>query len=132
MKSGIISNLRVLTLCGVISLIAQLKLGFCDYPSWGHDREHIPYNPRESGLSGFEHLSRQYEEGPGGDLTYIVPLVSLPGRIQLDLNLTYTSGIKVDQSATWVGLGWSLAEFAVKRIDRKSTRLNSSHQLISY
>jgi len=74
-----------------------------------------PKYPRESGLPGFEQKARQFQVGPGGDLSYTIPLLTLPGKIPLEIDLTYTSGIKVDQSASWVGLGWSLGEFAVSR-----------------
>ncbi|MBN4057098.1 RHS repeat protein, partial [bacterium AH-315-J21] len=51
-----------------------------------------------------------------GDLSVSIPLYSIPGQIPVGLNLSYKSGIKLDQSATWVGLGWNLAGWSVKRI----------------
>jgi RHS repeat-associated protein len=114
---------RNLFKCGGHIVVSFLVIWFCSttdlgqaQTSFGHDMDGVNYEPRESGLSGFENIDRQFDVGPGGDLTYSIPLMSLPGSIPMDLNLIYTSGIKVDQSATWVGLGWSIGEYAVRRI----------------
>lgn len=45
-----------------------------------------------------------------GDLSLSIPLMTIPGRDGLDFPIVanYQSGIKVTQSASWIGLGWSL------------------------
>lgn len=45
-----------------------------------------------------------------GDLNLSIPLLTIPGRDGLDFPLVarYSSGIKVNQPASWIGLGWSL------------------------
>jgi hypothetical protein len=45
-----------------------------------------------------------------GDPSVSIPLLTVPGRGGLDypLVLKYSSGIKLEQSASWVGLGWML------------------------
>lgn len=45
-----------------------------------------------------------------GDFNYSVPLLSVngPNGEAFPLNLHYTGGIKTDQPASWVGLGWDL------------------------
>jgi len=52
-----------------------------------------------------------------GDLGLSIPIFTLPGRSGLDLpiSLSYSSGIKVDQEASWVGLGWSLGPGMISR-----------------
>ncbi|MGE0562545.1 MAG: hypothetical protein AB7O47_12070 [Flavobacteriales bacterium] len=45
-----------------------------------------------------------------GDFNYSIPLVGIsgPNGESFPLNLNYAGGIKVDQQASWVGLGWDL------------------------
>ncbi|MEM6272984.1 MAG: hypothetical protein AAF998_26460 [Bacteroidota bacterium] len=51
-----------------------------------------------------------------GDFTYNLPLFELPGpNGGYPFNLSYRSGIGMDQEATWVGLGWSLNPGAITR-----------------
>lgn len=51
-----------------------------------------------------------------GDFSYNIPLFELPGpNGGYPFNLSYQSGITVDQEASWVGLGWSLNPGAINR-----------------
>jgi RHS repeat-associated protein len=51
-----------------------------------------------------------------GDLNVSIPLHTVTsGNLSLPLNLTYRSGIKVDQNASEVGLGWALSIGSVRR-----------------
>src|ERR1700749_828281 len=44
-----------------------------------------------------------------GDFNYNIPLFELPGpNGGYPFNLSYHSGIGMDQEASWVGLGWNL------------------------
>lgn len=58
------------------------------------------------------HFIRPNEPGVDahGDLSLSVPLVTVPGRdgLNFDIAAYYRSGIQVKQSASWIGLGWSL------------------------
>ncbi len=58
------------------------------------------------------HFTRIQQPGVDshGDLNLSVPLMTVPGRDGLDFDLVaqYNSGIQVTQSASWIGLGWSL------------------------
>lgn len=47
-----------------------------------------------------------------GDLTYNIPLLDVDG---YPLNLSYRSGITMDQEASWVGLGWNVNAGAITR-----------------
>jgi len=52
-----------------------------------------------------------------GDFTYQINLgpVNSPTGKMFDLNLVYKAGIKYNQEASWVGLGWSLSVGAINR-----------------
>jgi len=51
-----------------------------------------------------------------GDFSYNIPLFELPGpNGGYPFNLSYQSGIGMDQEASWVGLGWSLNPGAITR-----------------
>lgn len=51
-----------------------------------------------------------------GDFSYNIPLFELPGpNGGYPFNLSYQSGIGMDQEASWVGLGWSLSPGSITR-----------------
>ena len=51
-----------------------------------------------------------------GDFTYNIPVLDVPGpERSFSLPLTYRAGIKLEQEASWVGLGWSLNAGAIAR-----------------
>jgi hypothetical protein len=51
-----------------------------------------------------------------GDFTYNVPVIEIPGpERSFSMPLTYRAGIKLEQEASWVGLGWSLNAGAIAR-----------------
>ncbi len=51
-----------------------------------------------------------------GDFTYNVPVIEVPGpERSFSMPLTYRAGIKLEQEASWVGLGWSLNAGAIAR-----------------
>jgi hypothetical protein len=51
-----------------------------------------------------------------GDFSYNIPLFELPGpNGGYPFNLSYQSGIGMDQEASWVGLGWSMQPGAITR-----------------
>ncbi len=51
-----------------------------------------------------------------GDFSYNIPLFELPGpNGGYPFNLSYQSGIGLDQEASWVGLGWNLQPGAINR-----------------
>ncbi len=54
-----------------------------------------------------------------GDFSYNIPLLSVPGPGGgYPINLSYQSGISIEQEASWVGLGWNLDAGAVTRTMR--------------
>ncbi len=51
-----------------------------------------------------------------GDFSYNIPLFELPGpNGGYPFNLSYQSGVSMDQEASWVGLGWTLQPGAITR-----------------
>ncbi len=51
-----------------------------------------------------------------GDFSYNIPLMNVPGpNGGYPINLSYQSGIGMEQEASWVGLGWTLNPGAVNR-----------------
>lgn len=51
-----------------------------------------------------------------GDFTYNIPLLSVPGpNGGYPINLAYHSGVRMEDEASWVGLGWCLNVGAVSR-----------------
>ena len=50
-----------------------------------------------------------------GDFNYNIPLLDVGG---YPINLIYNSGVKIDQEASWVGLGWNINPGAINRTMR--------------
>ncbi len=67
--------------------------------------------------SGFTKSGSGADPGFTGDIGIGVPLLTVPGRngFDLPLSLDYSSGIRVDDEASWVGLGWNLGVGAITR-----------------
>lgn len=52
-----------------------------------------------------------------GDFTYSIPLLNVPGPSGgYPVNLHYHGGIKVNQDASWVGLGWNINTGSINRL----------------
>jgi hypothetical protein len=76
-----------------------------------------------------------------GDFTYNIPLMSVPGpNGGYPINLSYHSGVGMEQEASWVGLGWTLNAGAVNRNTRglpddfagdKVTRFTSMRKMLN-
>ncbi|MFZ1081076.1 MAG: SpvB/TcaC N-terminal domain-containing protein, partial [Candidatus Kryptoniota bacterium] len=65
-------------------------------------------------------LDKFIEQGDAsysGDMSFSVPVLIVPGRHghNFDIKLTYNSSVTQRQSASWVGLGWSLEPGCVER-----------------
>ncbi len=50
-----------------------------------------------------------------GDFSYNIPLLDVGG---YPVNLSYSSGVSMDQEASWVGLGWNLSPGVINRTVR--------------
>jgi YD repeat-containing protein len=104
------------------------------------DIDHIPQYPKEGAIAGMKNIRKAMHIGPGGDLSFTIPLLTIPGKIEVPINLTYSSGIKKDQSASWVGLGWNLGSFAVTRLevfgndaidDTTNPKINDTYEVVT-
>jgi hypothetical protein len=69
--------------------------------------------PSQPEVQSFEPISNTDLVNPfTGDFTYNIPLMDVGG---YPLNLTYHSGITMDQEASFVGLGWNLSPGVINR-----------------
>lgn len=68
-------------------------------------------------LTALNSVNAQETNPITGDLTYNLPLISLPGPNgeSITLQLGYNSDIRMDQDASWIGLGWSLSAGEISR-----------------
>src|SRR3989344_3739077 len=70
----------------------------------------------EPSVSSFDVVKSNEQDLYTGDLGLNLPLLNVPGRsLDVPLSLTYSSGIRVDDEASWVGLGWNLGVGAITR-----------------
>ena len=68
-----------------------------------------------------------------GDFTYNIPIIHVPGPGGgYDLPLFYHAGIKAEQNASWVGLGWNINPGAITRIPLVIPDDVKNHRIISY
>ncbi|MGB0175700.1 MAG: hypothetical protein ACPF9D_00950, partial [Owenweeksia sp.] len=72
--------------------------------------------PSQPEVQSFEPLGTNQMVDPfTGDFTYNIPLMDVGG---YPLNISYHSGITMDQEASWVGLGWNINPGAINRNKR--------------
>ena len=72
--------------------------------------------PSQPEVQGFSQVSTSEMVNPfTGDFSYNLPLLDVGG---YPINLSYHSGITMDQEASWVGLGWALNPGAITRTVR--------------
>lgn len=73
--------------------------------------------PSQEEYASFEPFETNQMVDPySGDFTYNLPLLSVPGpNGGYPVNLSYHSGISMDQEASWVGLGWNINVGAITR-----------------
>ncbi|MBD3376628.1 hypothetical protein GF406_16450, partial [candidate division KSB1 bacterium] len=91
------------------------------------DKEIRNKNVSSPDVASFE-LNMNSSVNNKGDLNLDIPLVSLParGNLKFDLTLNYNSSVKLDQPASWVGLGWSLDIGTISRIPQGNIFTNSN------
>jgi len=69
--------------------------------------------PSQPEVQSFEPIGTTDMVDPfSGDFTYNIPLMDVDG---YPINLSYHSGITMDQEASWVGLGWNINPGVVNR-----------------
>jgi RHS repeat-associated protein len=79
-----------------------------------------PMMPEAASFATVNMDSGSYVDLPTGNFQWNLPVMNIPGRGGLDftLNLSYAAGIKLDQDASWVGLGWNVSPGAIFRTVR--------------
>lgn len=69
--------------------------------------------PSQPEVQSFEPVQTvQMVDKPTGDFTYNIPLMDVGG---YPINISYHSGISMDQEASWVGLGWNINPGVINR-----------------
>ncbi|MEW6618173.1 MAG: RHS repeat-associated core domain-containing protein [bacterium] len=118
---GVLSGGWELMLKWVLSFLSRLKLIACFIcvSTWvvgtqvvfGSEPEIYNFTPK--GISLDESTVDLYT----GDMNLKIPLFTVPGRGELDypVELTYKAGIRVNQMASWVGLGFDLCPGVITR-----------------
>ena len=69
--------------------------------------------PSQPEVQGFEPIGTSDMVDPfSGDFTYNIPLFDIDG---YPINISYHSGVGMDQEASWVGLGWNVNPGVINR-----------------
>ena len=94
-----------------IALTMLFQLGFPTV-SWA-----LTSGPAQEEFASFEPATTtDMVDLYSGDFTYNIPLLSVPGpNGGYPVNLSYHSGVGMEQEASWVGLGWNINVGAVNR-----------------
>jgi hypothetical protein len=102
MKRFIILTCLILIIC-----LQSYTQVFQNYYNPATLANYVPPSPDAAGLGKYAEIPVSYSTG--------VPEISIPlfniqtGSINLPISLSYhSSGVKVEEEASWVGLGWSL------------------------
>ncbi|HSH65518.1 MAG TPA: hypothetical protein VLB84_06900, partial [Bacteroidia bacterium] len=105
------SKKRKNSLTGSISfLLALTLLNQLAFPTvaWA-----LTGGPSQPEVQSFEPIGTTQMVDPfSGDFVYNIPLMDVDG---YPLNISYHSGIGMDQEASWVGLGWNLNVGSINR-----------------
>ena len=97
--------LKVISLFLLITFVTQWAAPLKAYA--------LTSGPTQPEVHGFEPIgTSDMVDLFSGDFTYNIPLMDVDG---YPINLSYHSGISMDQEASWVGLGWSLNPGVVNR-----------------
>lgn len=97
--------LKILSCWLILSLLAPMVVPTAAYALTG--------GPSQPEVQSFEPFNTtQMVDNFTGDLTYNIPLLDVGG---YPVNLSYHSGINMDQEATWVGLGWNINPGTINR-----------------
>jgi hypothetical protein len=91
-------------------MMAQLILFDAIFPQHAFALTGGPSQPE---VESFEPVSTSQMVDPfSGDFNYNIPLMDIDG---YPLNISYHSGITMDQEASWVGLGWNISPGMINR-----------------
>lgn len=97
--------MRGLAVMLLLSLVTEIFYPTCAWALTG--------GPSQPEVQGFEPVgTSDMVDMFTGDFTYNIPLLDVDG---YPINISYHSGISMDDEASWVGLGWSLNAGVINR-----------------
>lgn len=97
--------LKVVSVFMALNLLAEIFFPTAVYALSG--------GPSQPEVQSFEPVgTTEMVNLSSGDFTYNIPLLDVEG---YPINISYHSGITMDQEATWVGLGWNINPGVVNR-----------------
>lgn len=98
-------TLRNISLFLALSLVSQIIFPTAAFALTG--------GPSQPEVQSFEPIGTNQMVDPfTGDFTYNIPLMDVGG---YPINISYHSGITMDQEASWVGLGWNINPGVINR-----------------
>ncbi len=108
MKLSIFRNRRIIAINAIVfSILMVFDMAFATVSLA------LTGGPSQPEVSSFTPVSTSdLVNLSSGDFTYNIPLLDVGG---YPLNISYNSGISMDEEASWVGLGWNLNPGVVNR-----------------
>src|SRR5580765_8044757 len=97
--------LRTVALTLVISILSEIAFPTVAWALTG--------GPSQPEVQSFEPVgTSEMVDVFSGDFVYNIPLLDVGG---YPVNISYHSGVTMDQEATWTGLGWNINAGAINR-----------------
>jgi len=101
----ITTGTRILAMFFLVTFLAEILTPTIAYALTG--------GPSQPEVQSFEPVGTTQMVDPfSGDFVYNIPLMDVDG---YPLNISYHSGVSMDQEASWVGLGWNLNVGTINR-----------------
>jgi hypothetical protein len=98
-------NIRAIAAFAAVNLLAEIIVPPLAYGLTG--------GPSQPEVQSFEPIgTSDMVDVFSGDFTYNIPLLEVEG---YPLNISYNSGITMEQEASWVGLGWNINPGVINR-----------------
>ena len=99
------TTVKKLSIALCITFVYQLTFPTISYALTG--------GPSQPEVQSFEPIgTSEMVDLSSGDFTYNIPLIDVGG---YPINLSYHSGMSMDQEASWVGLGWNINPGVINR-----------------
>lgn len=103
-----IRNSKIVKVVSIYMILIFMNSILCPYKSYA-----LTGGPSQPEVQSFEPIgTTDMVNLFTGDFVYNIPLVDVGG---YPINLSYHSGVTMDQEASWVGLGWNINPGAITR-----------------